>query len=101
MAAGRPALRVRASQEMRTIDPMPGPGFTGAAALDAQGRLAGMVTLKPAVVAGASAGMSAALTPVEAIRNFLDANNVPPAARAVAGGDAAKGAVVRVICVRR
>jgi hypothetical protein len=40
------------------------------------------------------------LTPVEAIRNFLDANNVPPAVRTVVG-DAAKGAVVRVICVRR
>jgi len=42
-----------------------------------------------------------ALAPVEAIRNFLDANNVAPAAAAVTGADAAKGSVVRVICVRK
>jgi hypothetical protein len=84
------------------IEPMPGPGFTGAAALDAQGRLTGMVTLKPAVVAVAPAAPQAALTGVETIRNFLDAQNVAPAAASVAvTGDAAKASIVRVICVRK
>jgi len=88
--------------ESSNIDPMPPVGFTGAAALDAQGKLAGMITLKPALIATTGvAGPQAALTPVEAIRNFLDAQNVKPAASTVQGPDAAKAAIVRVICVRK
>jgi hypothetical protein len=87
--------------ETRAVEPMPGPGFSGAAALDPQGRLTGMVTLKPALVAGTGAGPQAALLPVETIRNFLDAHNVAPAAAAVPGVEAAKASIVRVICVRK
>ena len=85
------------------LEPAPALGFAGAAALDAQGRLAGMAVLNIPVVAGTAPAPSAtaALAPVEAIRNFLDANNVAPAADGVAGADAAKGSVVRVICVRK
>jgi S1-C subfamily serine protease len=82
------------------IEPPPGPGFTGAAVLDAQGKVTGMVTLKAALVAGTGAGPQAALMPVETIRNFLDAQNVAPAATAVTG-EAAKASIVRVICVRK
>ena len=85
------------------LEPAPALGFAGAAVLDAQGRLAGMAVLNIPVVAGTAPAPSAtaSLAPVEAIRNFLDANNVAPAAGGVAGADAAKASVVRVICVRK
>src|SRR5262249_41930344 len=85
------------------IEPSPQLGFSGAAALDAQGHLAGRVVLKPAVVAtvgAASAPPHATLVPVPAVRAFLDGQKLasPPAR---AGVDAAKASVVRVICVRK
>jgi peptidoglycan hydrolase-like protein with peptidoglycan-binding domain len=86
-----------------TILPAPPPGFDGAAALDAQGRLLGMVQLKDAAVANAgsaAAGASATVVPVETLRNFLDAQYVTPVTGRV-GTDAAKAALVRVICVRK
>ena len=85
-----------------TLDPAPALGFDGAAALDAQGKLAGLVALKVPVVAGAAPSLnaSAALTPVDAVRALLAAQNIAPAG-ATAGADAAKGSVVRVICVRK
>ena len=96
------AVKARLSDAL-ALEPAPALGFAGAAALDAQGRLAGMAVLNIPVVAGTAPAPSAtaALAPVEAIRNFLDANNVAPAADGVAGADAAKGSVVRVICVRK
>ena len=86
-----------------TLDPAPALGFDGAAALDAQGRLVGTAALKLPVVAGTAPnpGASAALTPVETIRNFLDAQNMPPPSGAAPGIEAAKASVVRVICVRK
>jgi len=85
------------------LDPAPALGFDGAAALDAQGRLVGIAGLKLPVVAGAAPnpGAGAALTPVETIRNFLDAQNMPPSSSAASGIEAAKASVVRVICVRK
>ena len=85
------------------LEPAPALGFDGAAALDAQGKLAGIAALKAPVVAGPApaAGASATLTPVETIRNFLDAQNVAPATSGAAGVEAAKASVVRVICVRK
>lgn len=97
---GRAVSVVRARLTDARIEPPPGSGFTGAAVLDAQGKVTGMVTLKAALVAGAGAGPQAALLPVETIRNFLDAQNIAPAASAVTGDDA-KGSIVRVICVRK
>ena len=85
------------------VEPSPQLGFSGAAALDGQGRLAGMVELKPAVVAtigAASAPPQATLVPAPAVRAFLDGQKLPsPPARA--GIDPAKASVVRVICVRK
>jgi len=80
----------------------PSTGFDGAAVLDTQGRLAGIVTIKPAVVAGTgvAAVPSTTLTPVEAVRALLDANRLA-ASGTVAGAEAAKASVVRVICVRK
>jgi hypothetical protein len=71
--------------------PAPPPGFDGAAAIDAQGRLRGMVEL--------TSTASAAVVPATTLRKFLDAQAVTPAAGRV-GADAAKAALVRVICVR-
>ena len=82
------------------VEPAPALGFDGAAALDAQGRLAGIATLKVPVVAGTAPNPGATLTPAEAIRGFLSAQNVP-AATGAAGIEAAKASVVRVICVRK
>lgn len=92
--------KVRLSETL-AIDSAPALGFDGAAALDAQGRLAGIVSMKPTVVAGTAPAAATALTPVEAVRNFLDAQNIAPAPAAVSGAEAAKASVVRVICVRR
>ena len=94
------AARARVSDAL-ALDTPPAPGFDGAAVLDAQGKLAGLVSIKPAVVAGPAPATNAALTPVEAVRALLDAQNVVPAPTAVSGTDAAKAAVVRVICVRK
>ena len=82
------------------IEPAPGLGFAGAAALDSQDQVVGMVDLKLAVVAGPASGAQAALVSAVSIRKFLEAQNV-----AVTTGrftiDEAKASVVRVICVRK
>jgi hypothetical protein len=85
------------------ILPAPPQGFDGAAAIDAQGRLLSMVALKDGALANAGAAgspASATVVPVETLRKFLDAQSVAPATGRM-GIDAAKAAVVRVICVRR
>lgn len=81
------------------LTPPPASGFSGAAALDANGKLAGLALLKPADIAGLSGAAPAAqavLAPVEAVRDFLKANDVT-----LDGTFDAEAAVVRVICVRR
>lgn len=81
------------------LTPAPALGFSGAAALDANGKLAGLALLKPADIAGLSDAAPAAqavLAPVEAVRDFLKANDVTSD-----GTLDAEAAVVRVICVRR
>jgi hypothetical protein len=81
------------------VEPAPKPGFSGAAAVDANSRVAGMVDLKPAAVAGTgAASQAAALVPINAIRTFLQAQHIVPAAAANA---AVNLSVVRVICVRK
>jgi len=83
----------------RTIEPAPVQGFTGAAAVNADGRLVGMVELKPPVVAGpASTSSQAVIIPAEILREFLTAQQVTPATDSA--GDA-KASIVRVICVRK
>ncbi len=86
-----------------TLEPAPQLGFSGAAALDGQGRMLGMVELKRQVVANLTAAnlpAQATLVPIQTIRNFLDAQQITPAAGR-SGLDAAKSALVRVICVRK
>ena len=83
----------------QAIEPAPKLGFSGAAAADRRGRLAGMVDLRPGVVAGNGAGARQAVTlvPVETIRNFLQAQHGAPATAAAPINQS----VLRVICVRK
>jgi peptidoglycan hydrolase-like protein with peptidoglycan-binding domain len=82
------------------LSPAPGLGFSGAAAMDGDGKFAGIALLKPAVVAGAAIpapALQAALVPTEAVRDFLKTNGV----NASGGSSDAKPSVVRVICVTK
>jgi len=82
------------------LSPAPALGFSGAAALDADGRFAGLALLKPAMVAGpatATPAAQAVLVPADTVQAFLKANDV----KAAGGSTDAKAAVVRVICVRK
>jgi len=82
------------------LSPAPGLGFSGAAARDASGKFAGMVQLKPVLVAGpapATPAAQAVLVPAATVRHFLAAQRVESNGTT---GDA-KAAVVRVICVRK
>jgi hypothetical protein len=81
------------------IEPAPKPGFAGAAVADPRGALAGMVDLKPSVVAGSGA-QSATLVPVEAIRAFLQARGIAPGAVA-SDHVPIELSIVRVVCVRK
>lgn len=83
-----------------TLSPEPALGFSGAAALDADGKFAGVARLKPAVVAG-PAGTSlpsqALLVSADAVREFLKAKGVTP----VSGAADAKASMLRLVCVRK
>lgn len=93
-------VRIRVSDAL-ALEPTPGLGFDGAAVLDSLGRLTGIAGLKVPLIAGAAPSLSATATmmPVDAIRALLAAQNIAPSGTA-AGVEAAKAAVVRVICVR-
>jgi hypothetical protein len=99
---GRAISTAAARIDGNMITPAPPAGFDGAAAIDSQGRLFGIVELKDGT---ASAGSTAAprqarVVGLEALRNFLDSQSVTPATGR-AGLDAAKAALVRLICVRK
>lgn len=82
------------------LTPAPGLGFSGGAALDAEGRFAGIAVLKPAVVAGAASttpSLQATLVSAESVRSFLASQGV----RADGKAREAKLATMRVICVRK
>jgi hypothetical protein len=82
------------------LSPAPAIGFSGAAALDSEGKFAGIALLKPVVVAGppnSTPAAQATLVPADIVREFLKANGV----NAAGGSSDAKAAVVRVICVRK
>ncbi len=80
------------------VEPAPKLGFSGAAAIDAQGRFAGVVELQSAVVAGTGpVSQQATLVPADAVRAFLQAQGITP----VAGRTTIDQSIVRVICVRK
>ena len=96
-AGGSAVTRAPAHRSVQNLDPAPKLGFSGAAAVDAQGRFAGMVDLSSTAVAGAGAVSQATLIPAETLRAFLQEQNIT-----LAGGrNAIDQSVVRVICVRK
>jgi len=99
-AGGRAVTTTAGKLDGNGLQPSPQLGFAGAAALDAQGRFFGMVTLKAPLMAGAGPLPPANVVPVETIRRFVEAQYVTPATGKT-GVEAAKASVVRVMCVRR
>lgn len=88
------------SADNLALSPAPALGFSGAVALDAEGKFAGVALLKPVLVAGAmnaTPAAQSALVTADIVRDFLKANGV----NAAGGSPDAKAAVVRVICVRK
>jgi peptidoglycan hydrolase-like protein with peptidoglycan-binding domain len=84
------------------LSPAPAIGFSGAAALDGDGKFAGLAVLRPVVVATTASANTAPATQAvlvsgEAARDFLKANNVTASGTSTD----AKAAAVRVICVRK
>jgi hypothetical protein len=97
---GSAVSSVKASTTGSELTPAPGLGFSGGAALDADGVFAGVALLKPVVVAGptmTAAATQAALVGADIVRGFLKANGIA----AASGSADAKASVVRVICVRK
>jgi hypothetical protein len=101
--------RVVAANGNAAIEPVPAAGFAGAATIDRDGNLTGMVGLhppaNPAAGGGAQANaqsnaqVNAQVVPARAIAKFLDAQHIA-AAPGRPGIESVKAAVVRVICVR-
>jgi hypothetical protein len=96
-AGGGAVTRTPARRNTQGLDPAPKLGFSGAAAIDAQGRFAGMVDLSSTAVAGAGAVSQATLISAETLRVFLQAQNIAP----VSSHTPIDQSVVRVICVRK
>jgi peptidoglycan hydrolase-like protein with peptidoglycan-binding domain len=95
---GGAVTSVAARLSGQTVEPAPKPGFSGAAAADAQGRFAGMVALNSPVVAGnGPAAAQAVLVPADTVRAFLTSHGITPAG----GHSAIDQSVLRVICVRK
>jgi hypothetical protein len=83
-----------------TLSPEPAVGFSGAAAIDGDGKFAGVARLKPAVVAGPAGTplpSQALLVPAESVREFLKVKGVTIAS----GASDAKASVLRLVCVRK
>jgi hypothetical protein len=90
--------RLAGSTGIELRQPVPMAGFSGAAALDAQGQFLGMMEMGHAVLASIEAAAPPVrLVTAETIRDFLAAHHVTPAP--TPSGDA-KASVVRIICVR-
>jgi len=83
-----------------TLTPEPAVGFSGAAAIDGDGKFAGIARLKPAVVAGPAGTplpSQALLVSGDSVREFLKAKSVT----STAGTSDAKASVLRLVCVRK
>jgi hypothetical protein len=96
-AGGGAVTRAPTHRNAQNLDPAPKLGFSGAAAVDPQGRFAGMVEVQSTAVAGAGAVNQATLIPVETLRSFLQAQGIAPASSAAPIDQS----VMRVICVRK
>ncbi|MFA6265943.1 MAG: peptidoglycan-binding protein [Pseudolabrys sp.] len=91
--------RIVDSNAIELRQPVPMAGFTGAAAIDNDGRFVGMMEMRNAVLASiAPSAPPVRLVRAEEIRAFLNAHKVAPPATATANP---RDAVVRIICVRK
>jgi len=102
-SGGRKLTEVKArlvnSTAIELRQPMPMAGFSGAAALDPQGRFLGMMEMGNVVLASVDAtAPPVRLVNTATIRNFLAAHNVQTVQTQAAD---AKAAAVRIICVRK
>ena len=102
-AGGAAVSTTAAKLKGDSADPAPPLGFSGAAMLDRQGRLVGMVGLKSPVIAIADPTNvpQAVVVPARAIRAFLHEHKLVSAAARNPGVGAAKASLLRVICVRK
>jgi S1-C subfamily serine protease len=90
------AAQLSDGNAIRLRDPLPLAGFSGAPALDAQGRVLGIMEMHGMQLASAAlATPPVRLVPATTIRDFLTAHNVTSPA-----SGAGEAAIVRVICVR-
>ena len=90
--------RLAESNAIELRQPVPMAGFSGAAAVDAQGRFLGMMQMQNFVLASTELiAQPVRLVTATTIRGFLAAHDVAPAT----DGSDARTAVVRVICVRK
>ena len=91
--------RLAGGSAIEPRQPVPMAGFSGAAALDAQGRLLGMMEMGHAVLASVEAtAPPVRLIGAETIRDFLSRHHVQTAQAQTAD---AKASVVQIICVRK
>jgi hypothetical protein len=91
--------RLTASSAIDLREPVPMAGFTGAAAIDSDGRFIGMTAMGPAVLASIQlAAPPVRLVRADTIRAFLEAHHVAPTTTTAANP---RDAVVRIICVRK
>jgi len=90
--------RLTTTSGIELRQPAPMAGLSGAAAIDAQGRFAGIAETRDTIVASNAPALAPVrLVGASTIRDFLAAQGVTPAAQ---GADA-RDAVVRIICVRK
>jgi hypothetical protein len=83
----------------KALDATPAPGFAGAGAFNASGRLAGVVQLNPILTSSTAPSVAqASVVPVDTIRRFLQQNKVATSDAVLAY---AASAVTRVICIRK
>jgi S1-C subfamily serine protease len=94
------AARLLDGAAIELRQPVPVAGFSGAAALDGQGRVLGIMQTRNAVLASTEpSGPPVRLITADTIRAFLAGQNIAPAA---ARPDAnARNSVVQIICVRK
>jgi peptidoglycan hydrolase-like protein with peptidoglycan-binding domain len=86
------------------LSPPPAAGFSGAPALDSDGKFVGLALLKPAVIAGpatAAPAAQAVLVQPDVVADFLKANGVTSTTASPDAKADAKASIVRVICVRK
>src|SRR5262249_17776222 len=90
--------RLAVSNAIELRQPVPMEGFSGAAAIDAQGQFLGMMQMQNVVLASTDSVVPPVrLVTAATIRGFLAAHDVPPATDV----SDAKMAIVRIICLRK